>query len=417
MINFLVKRKGLLIFILYVTPLCVFLQSLTFATTNIYGASYILLSAFLLIRSGFHKKNIPFLLIFFFLIMLFSMAMSAEWLAVMQSSLLMLYLYSKPSQDLYGIEKLSVIILFLGLLCALACIFELIAFPLYSSIIQSVFKPEESHVIITLFYGGGMCGIMPQTSHAAGCILNAFYVLVVLKGNTIPKIWKILLSLLLIIGLFLTAKRTHLFFGLSIWIFSFIITSSSRKRIKNMLVVISIAALSIPAIVSIAPKLGEDNVVSEILFSFQHISKDKEDVMHGRDYLYEQAWEKIKESPLTGHGWGYFKNTVDYHGGSTDVHNVYLQLWAECGIFMLLLFIIVLLTLIFKTIRLAKFYEKFGKNKSIVNLLKFSFCIQGFFIIYCFTGNCLYNIDFFSMYILAVSIMLAVRRQKKMIYV
>ena len=167
---------------------------------------------------------------------------------------------------------------------------------------------------------------------------------------------------------------------------------------------------------SIAPKLGQDNVLSKIIFSFQNVSKDKEDVLHGRDYLYEMAWQKVGEAPFTGHGWGSFKKTIDYRGGATDVHNVYLQLWAENGIFVLLLFIVMLLSLITKTIKLARFYGQFGnKYKDIADMLRFSFCIQGFFILYCFTGNCLYNIDFFSMYILAVSIMLAIKNKKSLI--
>lgn len=417
MVNLLFKRKGLLLFILYVTPLCVFLQSLSFATTNVYAACYMLLTAGLILCNGLYRKSTKsFFLIPFMWLMIFLMCASHEWLAVMQTALLILYLHSKLSEDLYGIEKLSVIILVVGILCTVFCIIEFVFYPLYAYLILPLYKPEASDVIQTLYVSGGMCGLMPQTADAAAVILNSFYVLVVLKVGTSSKLLNSLLILLLVIGLFLTAKRAHLFFGLVVWVLSYIFTSSNKKRMRNLFVIVVLGFVAIPCLVSIAPKLGENNVLSKIIFSFQNISTDQEDVMHGRDYLYEMAWKKVEEAPLTGIGWGNFKKTVDYRGGSTDVHNVYLQLWAECGFFVLLLYIAVLFSLIVKTINLTRFYGKLGRRyQGEKNLLQFSFCVQGFFIMYCFTGNCLYNISSFSMYIVAASIVLTINRNKKLL--
>ena len=415
--NLLSKRKGLLLFVLYVSPLCVFLQCLFFATSNVYAACYIAFASFILLKSGLRRTNdVPFILGLFLTLMLVLISFAGIWLSVIQTLLLIFFLYSKTSQDLFGIKASSTIILVVGTICAISCIIEILNFPLYVAVILPYFKTEEAEAMQKLSLSGGMCGIMPQTSHAAGAILNAFYVLVVLKSSSISKKWRILLSILLVVGLFLTAKRAHLFFGISVWLFSYIIISSNRKRLKNFLVIAIIVAVSIPILTYIAPKLGENNVLSEIIFSFQNMSSDKEDVMHGRDYLYEMAWEKIEKDPFIGQGWGSFKKTVDYHGSTTDVHNVYLQLWAESGIFMLILYVIMLLSLIVKTVRLTRFYGTLGeKYKIIVDLLRFSFCVQGFFIMYSFTGNCLYNIDFFSMYILAVSIMLAANKKRSLI--
>lgn len=408
---------GLFLFMLYVCPLCNFLQEAFFATTNVFSAFYIILTAFLLFKGG--KINSLYgggILYLFLLVIICLMGFSGEWLAVMQSVFLLIYLRSKSMAKVFDVAHLSIIFVIIGVLCAVSCILELINFPLYASLVFPFYKSEVRDTIQTLYSGADMCGIMAQTSHAAGVILNGFYVLMVLKNGSIAKKWRTLFSVLFIIGLFLTGKRAHLFFGLVIWLSSYIITSSNKKRIKNFIVVAISVIITIPILVSIAPKLGQDNVLSKIIFSFQNVSKDKEDVLHGRDYLYEMAWQKVEEAPFTGHGWGSFKKTVDYRGGATDVHNVYLQLWAENGIFVLLLFIVMLLSLITKTIKLARFYGQFGnKYKDIADMLRFSFCIQGFFILYCLTGNCLYNIDFFSMYILAVSIMLAIKNKKSLI--
>lgn len=415
--NLFSKRKGLLLFMLYVCPLCVFLQCLFFATSNVYAACYITLTSCMLLKSGLRRRNeVPLILGLFLTVMLILVSYAGDLLSVMQTLLLIFFLYSKTSQDLFGVKMLSTIILIVGVICAISCIIEVLNFPLYAAVILPYFKTEAADAMQKLLLNGGMCGIMPQTSHAAGVILNAFYVLIILNSSSISKKWRILLSILLIVGLFLTAKRAHLFFGIAVWLSSYIIISSNRKRAKNFLVIAVVVAVSIPILTSVASKLGENNVLSEIVFSFQNISSDKEDVMHGRDYLYEMAWKKIEKDPFIGQGWGSFKKTVDYHGGATDVHNVYLQLWAECGIGVLILYVIMLLSLIIKTVRLTRFYGTLGeKYKIVVDSLRFSFCVQGFFIMYCFTGNCLYNIDFFSMYILAVSIMLAANKKSSLI--
>lgn len=416
--NYLVpKRKGLFLFLLYVCPLCIYLQCLFFATTNVYATCYITLVSYILLKSGLRKKkDVPLILGLFLTLMLILMSFAQDWLGVIQTLLLIFFLYSKTSQDISGVKKYSTIILIVGVICAISCIIEILNFPLYVSVILPYFKPKVADAMQKLLLSAGASGIMPQTSHTAGVILNAFYVLVVLKSNTIHKIWRVLLCFLLIVGLFLTAKRAHLFFGIAVWLSSFIIISSNKKRVKNIIIITFIVAVSVPVLVSVAPKLGENNVLSNIIFSFKNMSKDKEDVMHGRDYLYEMAWKKVEENPFTGQGWGSFKKTVDYNGGATDVHNVYLQLWAENGIFVLALFVIMLISLIIRTIKSASYYGKFGvKYKSTTDLLRFSYCVQAFFLMYCFTGNCLYNIDFFSMYILAVSIMLSLNKNNSLI--
>lgn len=408
---------GLFLFMLYVCPLCNFLQEAFFATTNVFSAFYIILTAFLLFKGGkINSLHGGGILCLFLLVIICLMGFSGEWLAVMQSVFLLIYLRSKSMSKVSDVAHLSIIFLIIGVLCAASCILELIDFPLYASLVFPLYKNEIRETIQSLYLGGHMCGITSQTANAAGVILNGFYVLVVFKPSSIAKRWRIIFFVLLVIGLFLTGKRAHLFFGLAIWLSSFIITSSNKNRIKNFILIVVSLVISIPILVSIAPKLGQENVLSKIIFSFQNVSKDKEEVLNGREYLYDMAWKQVEEAPFTGHGWGSFKKNVDYHGGATDVHNVYLQLWAENGIFVLLLFIVMLLALITKTITLARYYGLLGnKYKDITDMLRFSFCIQGFFIMYCFTGNCLYNIDFFSMYILAVSIMLAVKNKKILI--
>ena len=53
-----------------------------------------------------------------------------------------------------------------------------------------------------------------------------------------------------------------------------------------------------------------------------------DDISTGRNQIYERAMAAIKESPLLGHGIGFF----EYHNNGSYTHNVFLQLFVEFGV-------------------------------------------------------------------------------------
>ena len=94
---------------------------------------------------------------------------------------------------------------------------------------------------------------------------------------------------------------------------------------------------------------------------------------------------------------------------TSDVHNVFLQVLTETGIIGFLLFSIMTLYSLFSTYRKIKLTIKFKhkKNHFSLTLLTLSLYIQLFFLLYCITGNPLYDTSFLLTYFfgLAMNIM------------
>lgn len=399
----LLKRKDITLkmFMFYVMPLCVYLQSLFFATTNIWGASYILILCFLILFSGKFKVDIDNSDIFLFLfcvIACFSSLKAGEYLYFMQFFLVTLFIFGYTKYDLGILYKYLDIILVFGLLCAVACILQVFDFGFYDSIVSKLFKSENYDSILMLEENAGKCGLMPQTSHAAGCILFALYVL--FANKTIKK--KVFYALILIIGLLLTGKRTHLFLGMLVFFLSYYVGFEGKRKSKKILNSVLVAIVLIGGVVFIAPFLPAENTISKVVNTVKNFDINDAETMHGREILYANAMVLGNSAPLTGHGWGSFKKITDQ---GTDVHNVFLQLYAEQGIIVMLVFICSFIAVIINNIKTLKLARHVYKESSIeILLLRLSFCFILFFFLYGLTGNSLYNIDFLIIFGLGFSI-------------
>ena len=111
-------------------------------------------------------------------------------------------------------------------------------------------------------------------------------------------------------------------------------------------------------------------------------------------------------APLTGHGWGSYKKTVDYHGFNTDAHNIYLQLYAEVGIIVLSIFVIAAVLVIISNIKTLKLLRHYlPEDSKEVVLARLAFCFILFFYLYGLSGNGLYNIECLITLALGVSIL------------
>jgi O-antigen ligase len=87
-----------------------------------------------------------------------------------------------------------------------------------------------------------------------------------------------------------------------------------------------------------------------------------EDISNGRSALYAVAWELFLENPLFGIGFGNFRIYGSQIIGSvTNVHNIYLQLLCELGIFGAIIIFIAMALL------LRCLYINFKKSKKRKN--------------------------------------------------
>lgn len=403
-----VKRERdfvLQLFMLYVTPLCVYLQSLFFATTNAWGAIYIAMIVGLMVISGkiaVRVKKTDALLFVFMMIVCFSSFTVGDYMFFLQAFLVLVFVWGYTKYDLGDLYKYLDIILVFGVACAIACMIQELWNGFYTDIISKLFKAQEVETVLRLEVDMGNCGLMPQTGTAAGCILNAFYVLCL---KHYPRKKKFILGAVLILGLLLTGKRAHLFMGLFVFFLSFFVGYGGKQKSKKILIGIVTAIIFGGGLIAITPFLPEDNTIAKGANTILHFNLEDDEIMHGRQLLYAEAIIMGNSNPLKGQGWGSFKKLVDYHGGNTDVHNVYLQLYAEMGIVVAACFLMAAVVLIITNIKLIKkARSKYDEDSEVVSLTKVSFCFILFFFLYCLTGNPLYNVECLIVLGLGVSI-------------
>lgn len=402
------KRKDIVLqlFILYVTPLCVYLQSLFFATTNAWAAIYIALLVGLMLVSGrfsINVKKTDFLFFFFMIVACYSSFRAGAYLYFMQAFLVLMFVWGYTKYNINILNRYLDFLFVFGAACALACIIQELWNGFYTDIISHFFKSEEVDTILRLEENMGDCGLMPQTANAASCILNAIFILL-LKDN--PKKKKMIWGGILFLGLLLTGKRAHLFMGVFVFFLSFFVGFEGKRKTKKIFISVITATVIVGGILLITPFLPEDNTIVNGVNSVKHFNVNDEEVMHGRALLFTEAILMGNSAPITGHGWGSYKKSVKYLSTNTDAHNIYLQLYAELGIIIAGIFLLSAIILIVSNINvLKKLRQRYSEQSIEVTLARLSFCFILFFYLYGLTGNGLYNIECLITLALGVSIL------------
>lgn len=380
-----------------------------FATTNNYSIAYISFClVFTLIASGGKikiEKHLSLLFVFIIAIIGISL-LSNEYLYPIQLSLLAIFLIASD-HDSVTIRKSLFIIIAFGVLCAIVSIFAKVNFDQYSQFAKSFFSEQYYTSIVSHHnWDNTTCGLMPQVSHAAGYLLTAIFALLFTRQRD-KKFVFICAIIVLTIALIFTGKRAHLLFGILSILLCSIVIGDKKYRDSKIIRYVFIGFVLVTILYLALPLFDQSSVFVRLFDTAIHFRD--EDVSTGRFSLYAHAIDMIKSNPIFGNGWGSFKATSIM---KTDAHNVYLQIFAECGIFVLLLYILTLFGLIRSTVSLYREYEnEVEMNACIKGLLKFSYSCQLFFILYGLTGNDLYNIDFFAVYIFSIAIMSVVRRE------
>ncbi|WP_197019271.1 O-antigen ligase [Prevotella sp. MA2016] len=401
------KDLVLNLFVLYVTPLCVYLQSMFFATTNIWAAAYISLLCGLMLTSRKFNFSVNKWDSLFFLFLLYacyaSLRTEGGLLYFMQTFLIIFFVFGYTKYQISDLYRSLDILFVFGSICAVGCIIQELWNGFYTDIVAHLFKSEDVDVILRLEEEEmGNCGLMPQTGSAAECILNALYILL-LKHN--PRKKKVIWGSILFLGLLLTGKRAHLFMGMFALFLSFFVGFEGKRRTNKALASVITAVVLVGGLLLVAPFLPEDNTIAKVVNTFRHFDLADEDIMHGRALLFTEAILMGNSAPLIGHGWGSYKKTVDYHGLSTDAHNIYLQLYAEVGLIVLSIFVLAAVLVIINNIKTLKQLRRlYPENSQEVILAKLAFCFILFFYLYGLSGNGLYNIECLITLALGVSI-------------
>lgn len=258
-------------------------------------------------------------------------------------------------------------------------------------------------VIFPLFYTGGYNDLLINyqngyiaglTNHVSsnGCYLT---LLIGISGCTLitqksKRMKWIIIFITTVVSLLLTGKRAHTIFAIVALFITYWIFNSDRQRTRWVKVLgIGIIAIVIFFVaVQFVPEL--DNFI----LKFSETAADG-DVTKGRSNQSLLALSLFASSPIMGIGWDaykyYYQNLT---GVFLNVHNVYIQILCESGLIGALVYFtfftlnIVHCIKVFRVLALNK--SRIGNDKDAIRL-SYSCFMQVFFLLYCLTGNPLYD--------------------------
>jgi O-antigen ligase len=154
----------------------------------------------------------------------------------------------------------------------------------------------------------------------------------------------LLLSLFFAMALIFVNRRSEVIAAFGAFMVLLFLVSNKKGR----LIYVSILAIAIILFIILMLCIkfqiityGGDNRLIKTLYGLMN----GEDVSNGRSKLYALAWELFLQNPIFGIGFGNFRSYgSELIGNITNVHNIYLQLLCELGVFSAL---IIFLAMIF----------------------------------------------------------------------
>lgn len=288
--------------------------------------------------------------------------------------------------------------LFSGLFGLLGVYFQLCFPELYIQYVVPFFP--NSIIVSWMTDLHGLAGFTYQLDQTAIIILFLFfYVLFFCKfsNNKKGQLAKILFIIAIVSGLVLAGKRSILIVSIFVPILVKFLEQSNQKR--TLIFIIILFILGSVVYYYAMSNLTELSQVGFLGRYFNSISEYQagEDISSNRYNLYAIAWKAFEDNIVFGCGVGQF---INYTHSYSDVHNVYLQVLCEQGIFGFLLFFVPILICIIRTVVILKHVSDLGKS-----YLEFSLAVQLYYIVYGMFGNPNVNLFGFMMYYLAISIL------------
>ena len=296
-------------------------------------------------------------------------------------------------------------IFYTGIVTAIGILIQIMLPSFYYAYISGIFTNYGDIISEWAESGYGFAGFNYQLSHTANSLIITEGICLYFFLDMFPrcsnKKWMFYsVTALIILCVFLTGKRLFSLLSIGLPLIIYIVS----KRHKGVFL-----ALFLGLFVTFSASYFIENASlfenSRLLHRFaQTVSdaRDGENWSSDRDILANIAVELFKSNPLSGIGVG------QYHvlsGEDTDVHNSYLQVLCEQGIFGFVLFIIPLMFCLIRTISYMR-YRKY--SESTLRYLKFSLFVQLYFVMYAFTGNVVVDPGNFCMYFMAIAVFVSI---------
>lgn len=183
------------------------------------------------------------------------------------------------------------------------------------------------------------------------------------------------------------------------------------KRLKKMWVWLMIVLAIVVLFFLFQDALTQISLLRRFVVSIQGFLGG-EDVTSGRSRLTAWAVQLFLQHPVTGIGWGRYRTTTLGNATFTkslDTHNVYLQLLCETGVvgFAVFALVFILSWNITRKSYCACIRSEDQNTMKWATALLFSFSFQTYFLLYCLSGNPLYDQFYQIIYALSCSIAVA----------
>ena len=282
----------------------------------------------------------------------------------------------------------------------------------YSVIIQ-LFPPHIRNSLRSGLSGvGKIKGFTTNPGFTAGYIVAGIFAVYAfgLRDYNIRK-RNLVTILLLFVALLMTRKRGPLLFMVLTIAIVQILPERGTKRFKKLWFGLMSVLAIIVFFLLFQDILAQIPLLSRMVVSIQGFLSG-EDVTNGRSRLTIWALQLFRRNPVYGIGWGRYRTTTIGNATLTkslDTHNVFLQLLCETGIIGFAAFTLVFVLSWNMT---RKGYcdcirTEDPNLKKWAQPLFFSFAFQTYFLLYCLTGNPLYDQFYQILYALSCSIAVA----------
>ncbi len=214
----------------------------------------------------------------------------------------------------------------------------------------------------------------------------------------------LLYGLLIIICIVFTGKRGPLAFSLFSLLLTFYVCTNTKAKIFKWFFALLLVFSVLSVIIALSDSIQNSDWYVKFSETIKGIESGK-DITNSRTILWRYALKSYKGNELFGVGWNQLVKHVPYTDNSgyrLATHNVYIQLLAETGLAGLILFLLPMAASLVRTWRRAaasRLPENAGKEERAA--AAFALFSQLYFLLYCISGNPLYDSIFCIPYLIS----------------
>jgi O-Antigen ligase. len=294
-------------------------------------------------------------------------------------------------------------LIFSGLISTISLLLQFFFENTFNSIYFAFLKPDALSVAENYLSKGYYFGFNYRPHIAAGSICFALAAIFFRFFCMRKKMKKrhIILMLCLFFALILTQKKGILLVTILTLTLVLILVYASKRQWTRALKIIGVV-VCIGVVLYMYILAHPDNVMFYRITQFVSNFLAGEEFDSGRNRLYAYAISLFLENPILGIGWRQFAQLTVSDFNYITAHQVnfdYLQFLCEMGIVGFLLFLIPIITMLCRSIKLCRNFAKLKISSSNQWLIFFATYVQFFMVAYAFIEVPFYDIMYFSIYI------------------